>query len=150
MILDNDLQSNDEYQILKEEKAHATRTINYGFLMQIFLILQSIYSMFVLYNMFEYAKGLFMIAAGILVIYIGCFVYALKKPKEGMMASIIALITVYIVSSMVYPGNILLGLLLQLLIVGVLLRAHKAADRLQEIEFQMERLSKRLAREKNG
>ena len=144
MVLDNDLQENSEYQMLKEEEAQATSQINYGFFVLIFLILQVLYTMITLSDKVASPKAFYMLTGGILVTYLACFVYALKKPKQGMMAAVIALIAMYILFSMVYPGNLIRGLFVRILAMVVLFKAHQAAERLEEILFQIERLTERL------
>ena len=150
MILDNDLQSNDEYQTLKEEQAQAARKINYGFFVLIVLILQTIYGIIMLDDNVASPKAFYILTGSILAVYIGCFAYAINNPKKGMMAAVIALIAMYILFSMVYPGNLFRGLLMRIISIVILFRAHQAGERLEEILFQMERMADRLAREKNG
>jgi hypothetical protein len=150
MILDSDLLQNSEYQTLKEEKATAARQINYGFFVLIVLIVQTIYGIITRDDSVASPKAFYILTGSILAVYFGCLAYAVNNPKKGMMAAVIAIIAMYILFSMVYPGNLLRGLLIRIVTLIVLFRAHQAGERMEEIDFQIERLTERLAREKNG
>lgn len=144
MILDNDLHEDSEYQMLKEEQQQATSQIHYGFYVLIFLILQIIYTMITLNDNVANPKAFYVLTGSILVTYAACLGYALQKPKQGMMAALIAIIAMYILFSMVYPGNLFRGLLVKIVAMVILFKAHQAAERLEEIIFQIERLTERL------